>query len=108
MALEIEMMDDGKYNGKISPVQKDLDLPVLPMFSQLNTFDANSEEWRETSRWVKFQEDVRNEGKRWSKPFVPSLHWEAILDLKECFSNGIVAFDVEASNIVDILGKYLF
>ena len=57
------------------------------------------------SRWVKFQEDVEDGGKRWSKPFVPSIPLAAIHDVKQCFNTGIVAFDVKGTNIVDILGK---
>ena len=89
--------------------QPDLDLPILPLFSQLNVKvagESNKSEWKETSRWVKFQEDVEDGGKRWSKPFVPSLPLAAILDVKQCFNSGIVAFDVRGTNIVDILGKY--
>ena len=56
-------------------------------------------------RWVKFQEDVEDGGKRWSKPFVPSIPLAAIQDVKQCFNSGIVAFDVKGTNIVDILGK---
>ena len=58
------------------------------------------------SRWVKFQEDVEDGGKRWSKPFVPSIPLAAIHDVKQCFNTGIVAFDVKGTNIVDILGKW--
>ena len=55
---------------------------------------------------MKFQEDVEDGGKRWSKPFVPSVPLAAIHDVKQCFNTGIVAFDVKGTNIVDILGKY--
>ena len=84
-------------------IEQGLDLPVLPLFNQLNV--KVDSEWKETSRWVKFQEDVENEGKRWSKPFVPSVPLAAILDVKDCFHSGIVAFDVKGYNIVDILGE---
>ena len=85
-------------------IEQDLPvLPVLPLFSQLNV--KVESEWKETSRWVKFQEDVEDEGKRWSKPFVPAIPLAAILDLKNCFTKGIVAFDVKGYNIVDILGE---
>ena len=91
-----------------SEAEHDLDLPTLPLFNQLNVKTGHSEEWRETSRWVKFQEDVEDEGKRWSKPFVPSVPLSAILDVRQCFLNGVVAFDLKNSyTIVDILGKNL-
>ena len=97
-------MEDFEANKEI---EHDLDLPTLPLFSQLNVKTGHSEEWRETSRWVKFQEDVEDEGKRWSKPFVPSVPLSAILDVRQCFQNGVVAFDLLGYNIVDILGKTL-
>ena len=30
------------------------------------------DQWREMSRWIKYQENVEDGGNRWSKPFVPS------------------------------------
>jgi hypothetical protein len=89
-------------------VDHDLDIPVLPLFVQLNIKVGGSNEtttWRESSRWVKFQEDVEDGGKRWSKPFVPAVPLSAILDLRHCLLDGIVAFDIQGYNIVDILGK---
>ena len=66
----------------------------------LQSFDWNF-------RWVKFQEDVEDGGKRWSKPFVPAIPLSAISDVKDCLRDGIVAFDVAGYNINDILGKKL-
>ena len=92
--------------------QLDLDSLTLPLFIQLNVKTASADEtgqedlgtWKETSRWVKFQEDVEDGGKRWSKPFVPAVPLSAILDVKQYLSEGIVAFDVQGYGIVDILG----
>ena len=56
---------------------------------------------------MKFQEDVEDGGKRWSKPFVPAIPLSAISDVKDCLRDGIVAFDVAGYNINDILGKKL-
>ena len=36
--------------------------------------DKNQEpQWRETARWIKFEEDVEEETERWGKPHVASL-----------------------------------
>ena len=39
---------------------RDLDLPILPLFCQLNIKEdeSNKSEWKETSRWVKISERV--------------------------------------------------
>ena len=61
-----------------------------------------------TSRWVKFQEDVEDGGKRWSKPFVPSIPLAAIHDVKQCFNTGIVAFDVKGTHIQSVMSAIGF
>lgn len=91
----------------------DLDSLTLPLFVQLNVkadepgqaSDDIGGTWKESSRWVKFQEDVEDGGKRWSKPFVPAVPLSAILDIKQYLQEGIVAFDVKGFGIVDILGN---
>ena len=43
------------------------------MFVQMNCrMVEEDDQWRELSRWVKFQENVEDGGDRWSKPFVPA------------------------------------
>ena len=38
------------------------------MFIQLNTrFVEETDQWREVSRWVKYQENVEDGGKRWKQ-----------------------------------------
>ena len=47
--------------------------PAFPMFVQMNARLVEvDDQWRESSRWIKFQENVEDGCKRWSKPFVPS------------------------------------
>uniref|UniRef100_A0A914YUA6 Band 3 cytoplasmic domain-containing protein n=1 Tax=Panagrolaimus superbus TaxID=310955 RepID=A0A914YUA6_9BILA len=38
--------------------------------------------WRESTRWVKFQEVLDEEGKRWSKPHLPVISANALFQLK--------------------------
>ena len=47
--------------------------PGFPMFVQMNARLVEvDDQWREVSRWIKYQENVEEGGNRWSKPFVPS------------------------------------
>uniref|UniRef100_A0A4W5RBI0 Anion exchange protein n=1 Tax=Hucho hucho TaxID=62062 RepID=A0A4W5RBI0_9TELE len=54
------------------------------VFVELNelVMDKNQElQWRETARWIKFEEDVEEETDRWGKPHVASLSFRSLLEL---------------------------
>ena len=81
--------------------------PVLPIFIQMNTrFVEEDDQWREVSRWVKFQENVEDGGKRWSKPFVPSTPFSVFSDLREQLQTGSVILKSDGKDIQEIVGKY--
>ena len=65
------------------------------------------EEWRETARWVKFEEDVEEGGNRWSKPHVATLSLHSLFQLRSCLLNGVVIIDSESSTFADLIGKIL-
>ncbi|XP_052063065.1 electroneutral sodium bicarbonate exchanger 1-like [Mytilus californianus] len=54
------------------------------VFCQLDTLTKKDEEviWRESARWVKYEEDVEENGKRWSKPHVASVTLHNVLELR--------------------------
>ncbi|OXA59571.1 Electroneutral sodium bicarbonate exchanger 1 [Folsomia candida] len=54
-----------------------------PLFIEMAQFnsDGRKEEWRESARWVKFEEDIE-EAMRWSKPYVPSIQLSALYELR--------------------------
>lgn len=65
------------------------------MFVELNelTMDKNQEmQWKETARWIKFEEDVEEETDRWGKPHVASLSFRSLLELRRTISHGRVRF----------------
>lgn len=79
-----------------------------PLFNEIVelVFDGDEVEWRETARWVKFEENVEIGGKRWSKPHVATLAMNSLFELRRLFINGTVILDVRAHSIegiVDIL-----
>uniref|UniRef100_F1KS49 Anion exchange protein n=1 Tax=Ascaris suum TaxID=6253 RepID=F1KS49_ASCSU len=65
------------------------------------------EEWRETARWVKFEEDVEEGGNRWSKPHVATLSLHSLFQLRSCLLNGVVIIDSKATNLAELIEELL-
>ncbi|KAM6958844.1 sodium bicarbonate cotransporter 3 [Aplochiton taeniatus] len=59
-------------------------------------------EWKETARWLKFEEDVEDGGERWSKPYVATLSLHSLFELRSCILNGTVMLDMRANSIEEI------
>ena len=64
-------------------------------------------EWKETARWVKFEEDVEEGSNRWSKPHVSSLSMHSLIELRNLILKGTVFLDLEAENLNQILDVLL-
>ena len=59
-------------------------------------------------RWVRFEEDIEENGKRWSKPHVPALPLASFIEFRQCFAEGMVALDVPGNSLEDIIGTFNF
>ncbi|KAG1685795.1 Sodium-driven chloride bicarbonate exchanger [Nymphon striatum] len=77
---------------------------IHPLFSEMEELHGNGEdmEWRETARWVKFEEDVEEGGNRWSKPHVATLSLHSLFELRSCILHGTVMLDMEAQTLDQI------
>uniref|UniRef100_A0A663NE00 Anion exchange protein n=1 Tax=Athene cunicularia TaxID=194338 RepID=A0A663NE00_ATHCN len=69
--------------------------------------EGEGAEWKETARWMKFEEDVDDGGKRWSKPCVGTVSLQSLFDLRSCILNGTVLLDICAKNIKEIADMIL-
>uniref|UniRef100_W5KZZ1 Anion exchange protein n=1 Tax=Astyanax mexicanus TaxID=7994 RepID=W5KZZ1_ASTMX len=77
----------------------------LKVFVELNelVMDKNQEmQWRETARWIKFEEDVEEETDRWGKPHVASLSFRSLLELRRTISHGAVLLDLDQRTLPGI------
>ncbi|XP_035375576.1 sodium bicarbonate cotransporter 3-like isoform X2 [Electrophorus electricus] len=85
---------------------EDDDVEHVPheLFTELDELSVKhgSTEWRETARWLKFEEDVEDGGDRWSKPYVATLSLHSLFELRSCILNGTVLLDMRAASIEDI------
>lgn len=56
-------------------------------------------------RWVKYEEDVEEGGKRWSKPHVASLSMKHLFDLRTTVADdGVVLLDYDAHSFPEVVG----
>ncbi|XP_021934526.1 sodium-driven chloride bicarbonate exchanger isoform X3 [Zootermopsis nevadensis] len=75
-----------------------------PLFAEMGELvhDGNEMEWKETARWIKFEEDVEEGGNRWSKPHVATLTLHSLFELRSMLLNGTIMLDMDASSLEQI------
>uniref|UniRef100_UPI00358E7933 electroneutral sodium bicarbonate exchanger 1-like isoform X2 n=1 Tax=Myxine glutinosa TaxID=7769 RepID=UPI00358E7933 len=64
--------------------------------------EGQDSDWKETARWLKFEEDVEDGGERWSKPYVATLSLHSLFELRSCIMNGTVMLDMKANSLEEI------
>ncbi|KAL8587703.1 hypothetical protein ACOMHN_020921 [Nucella lapillus] len=69
--------------------------------------DPNIKEWKETARWIKFEEDVEEGGERWSKPHVATLSLHSLFELRCSLLQGTCMLDVDANTLDQVIGLVL-
>ncbi|XP_036387939.1 electroneutral sodium bicarbonate exchanger 1 isoform X2 [Megalops cyprinoides] len=80
------------------------------LFTELDEIcvkEGKDAEWKETARWLKFEEDVEDGGERWSKPYVATLSLHSLFELRSCIINGSMLLDIRASCIEEIADMVL-
>ena len=79
---------------------------VHPVFTEMEELHGNT--WREVARWVKFEENVEEGGNRWSKPYVGTVSLHSLFELRSCIQNGTVVLEMEAEDLPQIIGMFMF
>ncbi|GAB6019826.1 hypothetical protein CHUAL_001367 [Chamberlinius hualienensis] len=59
-------------------------------------------EWKETARWIKYEEDLEVGSDRWGKPHVGPLSFHSLLNLRKCLEQGTVLLDLEEKELPGI------
>uniref|UniRef100_A0A669C824 Anion exchange protein n=1 Tax=Oreochromis niloticus TaxID=8128 RepID=A0A669C824_ORENI len=75
------------------------------VFVELNelVIDRNQElQWRETARWIKFEEEVEEETERWGRPHIASLSFRSLLELRKTMAQGAVLLDLKQKTLPGI------
>ncbi|KAM8850142.1 anion exchange protein 2a isoform 2-T4 [Spinachia spinachia] len=78
------------------------DRTLHEVFVELNelVIDRNQElQWRETARWIKFEEEVEEETQRRGGAHVASLSFRSLLELRKTISHGTVLLDLKQKTL---------
>ncbi|XP_073474322.1 electrogenic sodium bicarbonate cotransporter 4 isoform X1 [Aquarana catesbeiana] len=83
----------------------DDDAPNPTLFTEMDTLQHDGEEleWKETARWIKFEEKVEEGGERWSKPHVSTLSLHSLFELRTCLQTGTVLLDLDGYSLPQIV-----
>ncbi|XP_023707501.1 band 3 anion transport protein isoform X2 [Cryptotermes secundus] len=85
----------------IHTLKKMFDHRPHEVFVQLDELHGEGEEreWKETARWIKYEEDVEEGADRWGRPHVASLSFHSLLNLRRCLETGVVLLDLEEKDL---------
>uniref|UniRef100_A0A665V897 Anion exchange protein n=1 Tax=Echeneis naucrates TaxID=173247 RepID=A0A665V897_ECHNA len=88
-------------------LSEDDDLPTPTLFTEMDTLQREGDEleWKESARWVKFEEKVEEGGERWSKPHVSTLSLHSLFELRTCLQTGTVLLDLDGYSLPQIVGE---
>ncbi|TRZ09585.1 hypothetical protein HGM15179_017526 [Zosterops borbonicus] len=81
--------------------------PNPTLFTEMDTLqhDGDEMEWKESARWIKFEEKVEEGGERWSKPHVSTLSLHSLFELRTCLQTGTVLLDLDGYSLPQIIGR---
>ncbi|PWA18402.1 hypothetical protein CCH79_00009921 [Gambusia affinis] len=81
------------------------DMPTPTLFTEMDTLQREGDdlEWKESARWVKFEEKVEEGGERWSKPHVSTLSLHSLFELRTCLQTGTVLLDMDGYSLPQIV-----
>ncbi|XP_032192393.1 anion exchange protein 4 isoform X6 [Mustela erminea] len=104
-------LDNGTGSGPSPDSPSDTDrgelgVPKDPLlFIQLNELLGwpQALEWRETGRWVLFEEKLEVGAGRWSVPHVPTLALPSLQKLRSLLAEGLVLLDCPAQSFLELV-----
>ncbi|CAF0718290.1 unnamed protein product [Brachionus calyciflorus] len=94
--------------SKFEPQTSNLTHEIYVELEELKSVDKNSiddqlYEWREVSRWIKYEQTLDSETNIWNRPFVGALVYQSLLYLKTGLQYGTVLLKCDQESLIDIV-----
>ncbi|XP_069445936.1 anion exchange protein 4 isoform X1 [Ovis canadensis] len=92
-------------DGPLDIDSRELEVPKdPPLFIQLNELLGwpHVPEWKETGRWVLFEEKLEVGAGRWSAPHVPTVALPSLQKLRSLLAKGLVLLDCPALSLQEL------
>uniref|UniRef100_A0A8C6CKK8 Solute carrier family 4 member 9 n=1 Tax=Moschus moschiferus TaxID=68415 RepID=A0A8C6CKK8_MOSMO len=92
-------------DGPLDTDSRELEVPKdPPLFIQLNELLGwpHAPEWKETGRWVLFEEKLEVGAGRWSAPHVPTVALPSLQKLRSLLTKGLVLLDCPALSLQEL------
>uniref|UniRef100_A0A915KE79 Anion exchange protein n=1 Tax=Romanomermis culicivorax TaxID=13658 RepID=A0A915KE79_ROMCU len=87
----------------VPPIKEYVLARVFVELFSLQSSESGVGQWEETGRWIKYEEDVEGVDHHWGRPHVPFLTFHSLIQLRHCFSKGVILLDLKSKNFDDIL-----
>ncbi|KAL5234886.1 hypothetical protein ACI65C_002296 [Semiaphis heraclei] len=89
----------------IKVIKKYVDHSPHAVFVQLDELKGTGEEreWKETARWIKYEEDVQEGTDRWGRPHVASLSFHSLLNVRRSLESGVILLDLEEKDLPGVV-----
>lgn len=75
--------------------------------SEVNLPDEQQYEWRQVSRWIKYEQNLDMETNIWSNPYVGALVYQSLLYLKTGLQYGTVLLNSDHDSFADVVDEVI-
>ncbi|XP_069177811.1 LOW QUALITY PROTEIN: band 3 anion transport protein [Procambarus clarkii] len=98
---------EDKNDRQLPIVKKTYDHSPHEVFVELDElkYSEGRVEWKETARWIKYEEDVDDVDNRWGKPHLAFLNFHSLFSLRKGLEAGAVLLDLEERDLPSIASR---
>uniref|UniRef100_A0A1I7YLL3 Anion exchange protein n=1 Tax=Steinernema glaseri TaxID=37863 RepID=A0A1I7YLL3_9BILA len=89
---------DHRKQSALTPTRVLIELYDLNMRDE----ERNEGVWKESARWIKYEEDVEGVDHHWGLPHVAFLSFHSLLQLRKCMAKGVILLDLDATSYEEI------